>query len=62
MYGIPASGTAAAPPVSSPPAYMYSHQYQRKCFHFQNLAVYHEGHWLTKKIDFILVEQPCLAH
>lgn len=29
MYGIPASGTAAAPPVSSPPAYMYSHQYQR---------------------------------
>ncbi|CAI5667560.1 unnamed protein product [Oreochromis niloticus] len=29
MYRIPASGTAAAPPVSSLPAYMYSHQYQR---------------------------------
>ncbi|XP_039470648.1 protein transport protein Sec31A isoform X7 [Oreochromis aureus] len=29
VYGIPASGTAAAPPVSSLPAYMYSHQYQR---------------------------------
>ncbi|CAI5667562.1 unnamed protein product [Oreochromis niloticus] len=28
MYRIPASGTAAAPPVSSLPAYMYSHQYQ----------------------------------
>uniref|UniRef100_A0A7N5ZXF2 Protein transport protein Sec31A n=1 Tax=Anabas testudineus TaxID=64144 RepID=A0A7N5ZXF2_ANATE len=28
MYGIPASGTAAAPPASSTPAYMYSHQYQ----------------------------------
>ncbi|XP_031590203.1 protein transport protein Sec31A isoform X5 [Oreochromis aureus] len=28
VYGIPASGTAAAPPVSSLPAYMYSHQYQ----------------------------------
>ncbi|KAG7241216.1 hypothetical protein INR49_025959 [Caranx melampygus] len=28
MYGIPASGTAAAPPPSSTPAFMYSHQYQ----------------------------------
>ncbi|XP_018549839.1 LOW QUALITY PROTEIN: protein transport protein Sec31A [Lates calcarifer] len=28
MYGMPASGTAAAPPASSTPAYMYSHQYQ----------------------------------
>ncbi|XP_056258833.1 protein transport protein Sec31A isoform X8 [Seriola aureovittata] len=29
MYGMPACGTAAAPPASSTPAYMYSHQYQR---------------------------------
>ncbi|XP_071322081.1 protein transport protein Sec31A isoform X8 [Trachinotus anak] len=29
MYGMPASGTAAAPPASSTPAYMFSHQYQR---------------------------------
>ncbi|XP_044030836.1 protein transport protein Sec31A isoform X3 [Siniperca chuatsi] len=28
MYGMPPSGTAAAPPPSSTPAYMYSHQYQ----------------------------------
>ncbi|XP_071322076.1 protein transport protein Sec31A isoform X3 [Trachinotus anak] len=28
MYGMPASGTAAAPPASSTPAYMFSHQYQ----------------------------------
>ncbi|XP_041825828.1 protein transport protein Sec31A isoform X2 [Melanotaenia boesemani] len=28
MYGMPASGTAAPPPASSTPAYMYSHQYQ----------------------------------
>ncbi|XP_056258828.1 protein transport protein Sec31A isoform X3 [Seriola aureovittata] len=28
MYGMPACGTAAAPPASSTPAYMYSHQYQ----------------------------------
>ncbi|XP_040914867.1 protein transport protein Sec31A isoform X2 [Toxotes jaculatrix] len=28
MYGMPASGAAAAPPASSTPAYMYSHQYQ----------------------------------
>ncbi|XP_070780325.1 protein transport protein Sec31A isoform X2 [Enoplosus armatus] len=29
MYGMPPSGTAAAPPPSSTPAYMFSHQYQR---------------------------------
>ncbi|KAF7653474.1 hypothetical protein LDENG_00082370 [Lucifuga dentata] len=28
MYGIPASSTAAVPPASSAPAYMFSHQYQ----------------------------------
>ncbi|KAM4528632.1 protein transport protein Sec31A isoform 2-T2 [Odontesthes bonariensis] len=28
MFGMPASGAAAAPPASSAPAYMYSHQYQ----------------------------------
>lgn len=30
MYGLPASSTPAAPLTSSTPAYMYSHQYQRK--------------------------------
>ncbi|XP_035798200.2 protein transport protein Sec31A isoform X4 [Amphiprion ocellaris] len=29
MFGMPATGTAAPPPASSTPAYMYSHQYQR---------------------------------
>ncbi|XP_071401587.1 protein transport protein Sec31A [Centroberyx affinis] len=28
MYGMPASGAPAAPPTSSTPAFMYSHQYQ----------------------------------
>ncbi|KAM3874183.1 protein transport protein Sec31A [Diretmus argenteus] len=28
MYGMPAPGATAAPPTSSNPAYMYSHQYQ----------------------------------
>ncbi|XP_072228251.1 protein transport protein Sec31A isoform X2 [Leuresthes tenuis] len=28
MFGMPASGAVAAPPASSTPAYMYSHQYQ----------------------------------
>ncbi|XP_034048207.1 protein transport protein Sec31A isoform X2 [Thalassophryne amazonica] len=28
MYGMPPCGTAAAPPASSTPMYMYSHQYQ----------------------------------
>uniref|UniRef100_UPI003AAFBE03 protein transport protein Sec31A n=1 Tax=Centroberyx gerrardi TaxID=166262 RepID=UPI003AAFBE03 len=28
MYGMPASGAPAAPPASSTPAFMYSHQYQ----------------------------------
>ncbi|XP_070706326.1 protein transport protein Sec31A [Pempheris klunzingeri] len=28
MYGMPPSGTAAAPPAASTPAYMFSHQYQ----------------------------------
>lgn len=32
LYGMPPSGSAAAPPPSSTPAYMLSHQYQRKCF------------------------------
>ncbi|XP_075885809.1 protein transport protein Sec31A isoform X10 [Nelusetta ayraudi] len=29
LYGMPPSGSAAAPPPSSTPAYMFSHQYQR---------------------------------
>ncbi|XP_073333876.1 protein transport protein Sec31A isoform X3 [Pagrus major] len=29
MYGMPPAGSAAAPPPSSTPAYMFSHQYQR---------------------------------
>lgn len=32
LYGMPPSGSAAAPPPSSTPAYMFSHQYQRECF------------------------------
>lgn len=39
-YGMPPSGSAAAPPPSSTPAYMFSHQYQRECFsHTRALAL-----------------------
>ncbi len=38
MYGMPPSGTAAAPPASNP-AYMVSHQYQRKCFTYSTRRV-----------------------
>ncbi|KAK1883706.1 Protein transport protein Sec31A [Dissostichus eleginoides] len=39
MYGMPPPGTDAQPPVSSTPAYMYSHQYQP----YPQVNQYHPG-------------------